>query len=128
MSVIKTGTKRRLECVAPVEAVIGIVGAKKSGNFDPKRYGANNKVVGYQRSYGAANRFRVTNGIYEVSANKIASVRAHQAKFKAVCQNTRLRMMDAQHRQQDELAFKAQTKYGTLFGFLFKQEWDSYEG
>lgn len=127
MSVITTGTKRRLECMAPVEAVIGVVGEKKSGNINPSRYGAADKVIGYRRSYGAANRFRVWNGKYVVSAEKRGQVLAHQAKFRAVAQLARLRLMDAQHRQQDEINFKKQTQYGTLFGYVFHEEWLVYE-
>ena len=52
---------------------------------------------------------------------------AQRAKFKAVSQAARLRMLDPNHADMDQLGFSRQDKYTTLFGYVFRQVWDSYE-
>ena len=123
MSVITEGTRRRMECIAPVEAFIGKFDKKaKTANT---RYGGSGFVVGFQRATGAANRFS-----YRVKGLGKASQEQTQlrAKFKAVSQSARERLLDPSKRQQDEKNFKKQTKYGTLWGYVFMQEWNTFEG
>lgn len=122
MSVIKKGTRRRMECIAPVEAFIG--------KFDKKattanaRYGGNGYVVGFQRATGPANRFAYREkGVGDPSTQQTLI----RTKFAAVVQSTRERMMDVTKRQQDEIAFKKQTEYGTLRGYVFHEEWMAFE-
>ncbi len=57
-----------------------------------------------------------------VSAAEIAN----RTKFSAVCTAARLRMLDPAQLAIDQAAFAAQKKYPTLWGYVFKQEWDSY--
>lgn len=122
------GTLRRLECMAPVESIHGLLDNKSSKGFDPARYGMNSgRVVGFTKSWGTRNFFAVKVKPYSVSAAKQGQVLAHRAKFKAVAQAARNRMKNAESRQLDEAAWKAQTKYATFFGFLFADEWVSYE-
>ena len=52
----------------------------------------------------------------------------HRAKFAAVCAATRSRMADPSQAAADMMAFKAQTKYKTLYHYVFRQEWNEYEG
>ena len=52
----------------------------------------------------------------------------HRAKFAAVCAATRSRMADPSQAAADMMAFKAQTKYKTLYQYVFRQEWNAYEG
>ena len=105
----------RIKTIRPIESLSGKL--KKSDK------------VSFAVRKATAKNFTVTRDDWtqHISAEKIGAVRAHQAKFTAVAQLARLRMMDAQHRMQDELAFKAQSKYSTLFGFLFHEEWLTYE-
>ena len=105
----------RIKTIRPIESLSGKL--KKSDK------------VSFAVRKATAKNFTVTRDDWtqHISSEKIGSVRAHQAKFTAVAQLARLRMMDAQHRMQDELAFKAQSKYSTLFGFLFHEEWLTYE-
>ena len=53
---------------------------------------------------------------------------AQQAKFKAVVKSTRQRMQDASKMQQDLLGFQKQKQYKTLYGYVFSQEWLTYNG
>ena len=52
----------------------------------------------------------------------------HRAKFKAVAAATRSRMAAPSQAAADMAAFKAQTKYKTLYHYVFRQEWNAYEG
>ena len=52
----------------------------------------------------------------------------HRVKFAAVCAATRSRMADPSQAAADMMAFKAQTKYKTLYRYVFRQEWNAYEG
>lgn len=128
MSVIEIGTKRRLQCIAPVEAVIGKIGKGNAGLYDVHRYGGVNCFVGYQFANTGANRFRINTGKYNLDPTKKASVIAAQAKFAAVSQATSERLLDPQKKQVDKLAWSKQTKYRTLFGYVFHLEWLAYEG
>ena len=105
----------KIKTIRPIESISGTL--KKSDK------------VGFAVRKATAKNFTVTRDDWtpHISPEKRGQVLAHQAKFKAVAQLARLRMMDAQHRQQDELAFKAQSKYSTLFGYLFHEEWLTYE-
>ena len=48
---------------------------------------------------------------------------AHREKFATVCKNTQARMQDPVQAAQDQLAFAAQTKYKTIYHYVFNQEW-----
>lgn len=124
------GTKRRLTCVAPVQHMIGVVGQTKGTKYDPERYGGLTKVVGYCRSYSTINRFavRAKSGITYKDAATAQAAATRQAKFKAVAQSTRERMQDPNKRLVDAAAFKQQTKYATLYGYVFSLEWLAFDG
>ena len=105
----------RVKTIRPIESISGKL--KKSDK------------VGFALRKATAKNFTVTRDDWtqQISPEKRGAVLARQAKFKAVAQLARLRMMDAQHRLQDEVAFKAQSKYSTLYGYLFHEEWLTYE-
>ena len=105
----------RVSYIRPIESLHGKLGRKDE--------------VGYAMRTKSLFKFTVTRNDWSMhySPEKHGQVLAHQAKFKAVAQLARLRMMDANHRMQDEVAWKAQSKYSTLFGYLFHEEWMTYE-
>lgn len=51
---------------------------------------------------------------------------AHQTKFAAVTKSTRLRMQDPSKVTADMEAFRAQSKYKTLYRFVFNLEWEAH--
>ncbi len=106
----------KCEYIRPVEALHGKL--KKSDK------------VGFAKRKKSGTKYTVTrdNWTNTISAAKITAVRAHRQKFAAVGALARDRMADPTKRTVDEAAFKAQTKYTTLFGYLFHEEWMSYEG
>ena len=105
----------RIKTIRPIESISGKL--KKSDN------------VSFSLRKATKKNFTVTrdNWTNTISAAKIASVRAHRQKFAAVGALARDRMADPTKRAVDEVAFKAQSKYTTLFGYLFHEEWMSYE-
>ena len=105
----------KAEFIRPVEALHGKL--KKSDK------------VGFAKRKKSGTKFTVTRDDWslKVSASKIAAVRAHRQKFAAVGALARDRMQDPTKRAIDEAAFKAQSKYSTFFGYLFHEEWLSYE-
>ena len=62
------------------------------------------------------------------TAQKQADAEARQLKFKSVAGNTRDRMTDPTKQAVDLANFQAQSKYKTLWGYLFHLEWEAYEG
>ncbi len=52
---------------------------------------------------------------------------ACQNALKTAAQAAKTALEDPTQRTVDEAAFKAQSKYTTLFGYLFHEEWMSYE-
>ena len=50
----------------------------------------------------------------------------HRTKFAAVAAATRTRMADPSQMMQDQLAYKAQSKYKSLYQYVFNQEWAKY--
>ena len=50
---------------------------------------------------------------------------ARREKFAAVAKRTRQRMSNPAQMAQDALAFSKQTKYQTLYGYVFSQEWNA---
>ena len=130
MAVGKLGTKRRLECMLPIEAVVGTIGSKSGEKYkyDPDRYGTVAKMVGYQKAWSPTNRFAVRVKKMEISTANLPAVTAHRTKFRTVAGLTHERKTNPATLQMDQAAFKAQTKYATFWGFLFHLEWESYEG
>lgn len=53
---------------------------------------------------------------------------AVQTKFTSVAKATRARLMDPTKKAADIAAFKKQSKYDTLYKYVFNQEWEEYEG
>ena len=106
------------KCIRPVESLHGKL--QKSDK------------VGFAMRKKSGTKYTVTREswkqpIESIDPSKRGAVLAHRAKFRAVGQLARLRMADPTKRQLDEAAFKAQTKYTTLFGYIFHDEWQSYE-
>ena len=105
----------KIRTIRPIESISGKL--KKSDK------------VGFALRKASAKNFTVTreNWTPVISSAKQAAVLAQRAKFKAVAQQARNRMKNAQTRLIDEAAWKAQSKYTTFFGYLFHDEWESYE-
>lgn len=111
--------KRRIVCVMPVEAVIGKI-AKVNEKVSQRNPGFK-CFVGYQRGDAIFNRFQVK--VNSRKASYSMDEIGLQQKFKAAVENTWRRMQDSSHQSADQLAFSKQTKYRTLYGYIFSLEY-----
>ena len=64
---------------------------------------------------------------YKTEAAATAA-RQRQAKFRAVVLAAKERKVDPTKKTADEAAFAAQTRYKTMWAYLFHLEWLAYEG
>lgn len=121
---------RKATMIAPVQNIHGYFIKTDGSRFDKKKYGGAPKWYGFVRHYGTKQMFgvRVKVGMtYKTAANEQAA-HLRQLKFRSVAMATHERITDPNQKTQDQLAFRAQSKYATMWGFIFKQEWDAYEG
>ena len=101
----------KVEYAFPVDKVHGKISKKHKIGFAHRKASAKN----YTTAYGER-----TTAVKETEL-------AARAKFGAVVKQARLRMLDPNHADMDQLNFSRQDKYTTLFGYVFRQVWDSYE-
>lgn len=117
-------SKRIVRYMEPVESM--------SGKFSPtsKKSGDGQKLyVGSHRRRSGLNTFAChTQKFNYLSAATEAEAVAQQQKFKRVATAARTRMVDPEKMDADQIAFRNQTKYTTMFGFLFHLEWIADEG
>ena len=86
--------------------------------------------VGFALRKASKKNFTVTREDWTMkykTSEKATAARVRQLKFKTVSLSAHERMTDPNRRQMDQAAFAAQSKYKTLFGYLFHLEWESYE-
>ena len=102
----------QIEYAFPVDKVHGKVGKKHK--------------VGFAHLTSTGKNFTVVYGKRSTSAS--STELSNRAKFAAVCAAARERMDDPNHIAMDSLNFSRQSKYKTLWGYVFKQEWDAYAG
>ena len=87
--------------------------------------------VGFAKLKRSGTKFTVTRDDWTMKYKTEAAAtaaRQRQAKFRAVAQAAHERKIDPTKKTADEAAFKAQSKYKTMFTFLFHLEWEAYEG
>ena len=113
-------SRRRMVCVMPVEAIVGKMAPK---NQKVNRNNAGFKCfVGYQLSGSVFNRFQVK------SRPRTTPVSTDEQNlrtiFTTVVKATRTRLADPEKMLQDQQAFAKQTKYKTLYQYVFNQEYD----
>ena len=112
-------SKRRMVCVMPVEAVIGkLCPRDQKVNRDNAGFKC---FVGYQMSNSVFNRFRVMSRPRSTNVTEMETTL--RAKFKVAVTATRTRMQNPEQYQTDMVAFSKQTKYKTLYQYVFNQEW-----
>ncbi|MBR5828037.1 MAG: hypothetical protein IKY49_02220 [Paludibacteraceae bacterium] len=100
-----------VEYAFPVDKVHGKVGKKHK--------------VGFAHLTSTGKNFTVVYGKRSTSAS--STELSNRAKFAAVAAAARERMDDPNHIAMDSLNFSRQSKYKTLWGYVFKQEWDAYQ-
>ena len=102
----------KVDYIAPVEAVHGKLSRQDRYGF-AKRSAAN----------GHGNRVAYTFKAGRRSTQPSEDELALREKFAAVAKRTRERLQDPTKIAQDMVAFAAQSKYKTIYRFVFNQEW-----
>ena len=100
-----------VEYAFPVDKVHGKVGKKHK--------------VGFAHLTSTGKNFTVFYGKRSTSAS--STELSNRTKFAAVCAAARERMEDPNHIAMDSLNFSRQSKYKTLWGYVFRQCWDEYQ-
>ena len=101
----------KVDYAFPVEAIHGKVAKSHKVGFAHRVA----SKLNYTQSYGKRTT-KVTKKETDL-----------RTKFGAVAAATHLRMADPQQMQADQLAFKAQSKYKTVYQYVFNQEYAAYE-
>ena len=98
-------------------------------NASGKIFGKKQKFTAVTRNWGKRPRGCSATGQRDLKNKPYTEKELnHRAKFTAVAAATRSRMADPSQAATDMAAFKAQTKYKTLYHYVFRQEWNAYEG
>ena len=107
----------KIEYIAPIE------------NASGKIFGQKSRFVAVTRNWGNRQKGCSVMGVRDLKNHPYTEKELqHRAKFAAVCSATRSRMADPSQAAADMAAFKAQSKYKTLYRYVFRQEWNDYEG
>lgn len=110
-------------CVMPVEAIIGkIAPADEKVSMNNPGFKC---FVGYQRGNGIFNRYQVKKNPrrkgYALGELNL------QTKFTKVVKATRQRLLDPDQNLTDQIAFSNQSKYKTLYSYVFNQEYQKQQ-
>ena len=103
-------TMAKVEYAFPVDKVHGKISKKHRIGFAHRKATARN----YTTSYGERST--------PVTSNEMAV----RTKFTTVCAAARARLGNINQIPLDQIAFREQTKYKTMWGYVFRQEWDAY--
>lgn len=117
-------SRRRMVCVMPVEAIVG-----KMAPSDQKVNRANagfKCFVGYQVGRSVFNRYQVRS---KPRSKDFSQEEQNRWKlFGDVVKATRERLMSPDQSLADQLAYSKQTKYKTLYAYVFNQEYAKKKG
>lgn len=112
-----------LRTLAPVDSMSGMVG-KREETTSNKAFIINLKKVGGWKLKGAPFMYFSLRQ-NDRKTNPSSSELLHRQKFAQCVADTRARMLDPQKIPGDQLGFKNQTKYSTLYGYVFDQVWQT---
>ena len=105
-------TMAKIEYAFPVEKVHGKISKKHKIGFAHRTASG----VNYSTAYGKRSTKPSTAEI------------ANREKFKAVAQAAQARLINPEFIQRDLYGFSKQTKYTTLWGYVFNEVYQSWEG
>lgn len=114
-----------MKTIAPIDSISGALGNREN-NLCGKVVIANVRKQGGNKHDGKPFQYFSVLTRTTAMLNPTENVMAQRAKFAAVCQSTRSRMADPSQAAADMVAFKSQTKYKTLYSYVFNLEWKAY--
>lgn len=100
----------KIEFAFPVDKVHGKVSKDHKIGFAHRK----SSKLNYSTGYGKRSTPFSTDEV------------AHQTKFAAVAASTRLRMQDPSKITADQEGFREQSKYKTMYRYVFNLEWEAY--
>jgi hypothetical protein len=109
---------RQVKMIAPVDSMQGMIG-KQSDNICQKAIIFNLRTARSCTNDGKP--FQYFSVRSKVGIKQTASQRAWCAKFAQIANGTRDRMQDPQYVAADKAAFATQSKYKTLYSYVFHQ-------
>lgn len=113
---------RQVKLIAPVDSMQGMVG-KQADNVCQKAIIFNLRTA--PTSTNNNKPFQYFSVRSKVGINATAGMLAWQAQFAEICEQTRARMMNAEQIPVDRAEFLQQTKYKTLYQFVWHKVKDS---
>lgn len=116
---------KSIKTIAPIDSISGMIGSRE-GNMCGKAIIANIRKSGGQKFEGKPHQYFSVSTRSTATTKLTEEILARRAKFKAVCQSTRSRLADPSQAAQDMVNFKNQTKYKTMYSYVFNLEWDAY--
>ena len=102
----------KIEYAFPVETVHGKISKKHKIGFAHRTASG----VNYSTMYG---KRRTKPSTAEI---------ANREKFKAVAQAAQARLINPEYIQRDQMGFSKQTKYTSLWGYVFNEVYQTWEG
>ena len=102
----------QIDYAFPVETVHGKISKKHKIGFAHRTASG----VNYSTAYG---KRRTKPSTAEI---------ANREKFKAVAQAAQARLINPEYIQRDQMGFSKQSKYSTLWGYVFNEVYQSWEG
>lgn len=109
---------RQVKMIAPVDSMQGMVG-KQLDNVCQKAIIFNLRKAKSSTNEGKPFQYFSVRTKVGNAAN--AAVVAWRAKFGQICEQTRARLIDPTYMTQDRAEFAQQTKYKTLYQFVWKK-------
>lgn len=116
-----------MKTIAPIDSLSGAMGNRES-NLCGKVIIANVRKKGGNKYDGKPIQYFSVLTKSTAQNPPTEQTLARRAKFSAVSRAVRERMADSSQAAQDMAAFYAQTKYKTLYSFVWHLEWSTYEG
>ena len=113
-----------IKTIAPVDSMSGKFGARKD-NISGKTIIANVRKAKSNTNEGRP--YMYFSVLTKTTASKSVNSLAWRNRFAQICAATRLRLEDPAHISQDQAAFHAQTKYKTLYSFVWNQVKETIE-
>lgn len=119
-----TSSRRRMVCVMPVEAIIGKM--SPSDQKVNKENAGFKCFVGYQVGRSVFNRYQVRS---KPRSKDYSQDEMNRWKlFGDVVKATRERLMNPDQNLTDQIAYSQQTKYKSLYAYVFNQEYAKKKG
>ena len=97
-------------------------------NASGKIFGKKEKFTAVTRTWGKCRRGCTATGQRDLKAKPYTEAeQARKTKFGAVSAATQAQLKDATKITADQIAFREQTEYKTLYQYVWHLEWDAYQ-